>query len=173
MYLGREKKSEITSSLLQNRIEKVSELVTLDYKYTKMVSYKNMKTFYGWEVPFTEKKFIISYNGSIKSGINLANLKIDVDNNNKVVEIDLPEAKIIAHEIDENSIKVFDEKNSIFNPLKVEDFKDFATDEKEHVESESIKKGLLDEARSHAEKAITDILGIDGLLDNYKIIFKD
>ena len=38
------------------------------------------------------------------------------------VTITLPEAEILSHEIDEDSMEVFDEKTSIFNPFTVEDF---------------------------------------------------
>lgn len=137
-----------------------------------MVTYSNVKTFYGWEVPFTEKKFIITYNGSIKSGIDLNYVTVAVLNDKKQIKVNLPEAKILSHEIDEDSIKIFDEKNSIFNPLKVEDFKSFATDQKDNVEKEAIKKGLLTEAETHSKDAILETFSIDGLLDDYKVIFE-
>lgn len=137
-----------------------------------MVTYSNVKTFYGWEVPFTEKKFIITYNGSIKSGIDLNDVTVAVYNNKKEIKVNLPEAKILSHEIDEESIKIFDEKNSIFNPLKVEDFKSFATDQKDSVEKEAIKKSLLTEAEKHSKDAILETFSIDGLLDDYKVIFE-
>ncbi len=137
-----------------------------------MVTYSNIKTFYGWEVPFTEKKFIITYNGSIKSGIDLNSVTVAVDNNKKEIKVNLPEAKILSHEIDEDSIKVFDEKTSIFNPLKVEDFKSFATDQKDNVEKEAIEKGLLTDAEKHSKDAILEAFSIDGLLDDYKVIFE-
>lgn len=144
----------------------------MEYKYTKMVTYSNIKTFYGWEVPFTEKKFIITYNGSIKSGIDLNDVTVAVDNGTKEIKINLPEAKILSHEIDEDSIKIFDEKTSIFNPLKIEDFKAFATDQKDNVEKEATDKGLLKEAAKYSKDAILEAFNIDGLLDDYNVIFE-
>lgn len=171
-YGGKKDNTKVDSTILTNRLNSIRELSTLEYKYTKMVTYSNVKTFYGWEVPFTEKKFIITYNGSIKSGIDLNDVTVAVDNNKKEIKVNLPEAKILSHEIDEDSIKIFDEKNSIFNPLKVEDFKSFATDQKDSVEKEAIKKGLLTEAEKHSKDAILETFSIDGLLDDYKVIFE-
>ncbi|WP_370807359.1 DUF4230 domain-containing protein [Faecalibacillus intestinalis] len=40
-------------------------------------------------------------------------------------------AKILSHEIDENSIEVYDESSNIFNQISINDYKSFATKEKE------------------------------------------
>lgn len=169
---GKKDNTKVDSTILTNRLDSIKELSTLEYKYTKMVTYSNVKTFYGWEVPFTEKKFIITYNGSIKSGVDLDEVNISVDNKSKEIKVTLPPAKILSHEISEDSIKIFDEKTSIFNPLKMEDFKSFSSDQKDLVEKEAIDKGLLDEAAKRSKEAILEALSIDGLLDEYKIIFQ-
>lgn len=166
--LGSEKREpKISESLLQNRLESASQLISLDYIYTNMSEYSDVNYFYGWEVPFTEKKFIISYNGSIKSGVDLKQMNISISGD--TIDIKLPPAKILAHEIDENSIKIFNEKNSIFNPLKVDDMKDFTIDQKEKVEKDAIKKGLLDQAFTKAQESIMEILSIDKINEKYKI----
>ena len=75
---------------------------------------------------------------------------------------------MISHEIDENSVKVFDEKTSIFNQFTVEDYTAFYADQKKSVEEKAISKGLLTEARSQAVKAVTaalePLVGEDGQL---------
>lgn len=53
----------MTSDLLSQQIQSISELATVEYNYTNMGKFENQATFYGWKVPFTTKSFIISYDG--------------------------------------------------------------------------------------------------------------
>lgn len=157
----------ISSALISNKLVAVKELTTVKYNYRNMGQFENQSTFYGWKVPFTDKKFIVTYDGTISAGVDLENLDIKIDAH--TINIKVPQAKILSHEIDEKTIKVFDEKNSIFNPIKVEDYKDFSADQKELVEKDALDKGLLQEANNKALTAIKDILNVDELLREYEI----
>ena len=53
-----EEPTEITSDLLSQQIQSISELASVEYNYTNMGKYENQATFYGWKVPFTTKSFI-------------------------------------------------------------------------------------------------------------------
>ena len=83
--------------------------------------------------------------------------------------INLPKSKILSHEIYEDSLKIFDQKTSIFDPIKVEDYNDFAKNQKKSVEKRAIDKGILIEANKKCEKAIKDIINIDNSLEDYTI----
>ncbi|CDZ74236.1 hypothetical protein ING2D1G_0035 [Peptoniphilus sp. ING2-D1G] len=162
---------EITSSLIENRLEKSRELISTKYHYTNMGSFENQAQYYGFNIPFTTKSFIISYDGRINAGIDMKDTKVSVENN--TIKIKLAEPKIISHEIDEDSIKVFDEKNSIFNPIKVEDYSTFSKDQKEKVEQNAIEKGLLILAKEEAQIAIREILSLDSqIAEKYVVEFQ-
>ncbi len=162
---------EITSSLIENRLEKSRELISTKYHYTNMGSFENQAQYYGFNIPFTTKSFIISYDGTINAGIDMKDTKVSVENN--TIKIKLAEPKIISHEIDEDSIKVFDEKNSIFNPIKVEDYSTFSKDQKEKVEQNAIEKGLLILAKEEAQIAIREILSLDSqIAEKYVVEFQ-
>lgn len=162
-----ESKPTITSSLLTNRLENVKELVSTNYYYKNMGSFQNQNKFYGWDIPFTEKKFIVSYEGLIKIGVDLNNAKVNVKD--KEINITIPKSKIISHEIDENSLKVFDEKTSIFNPIKVEDYSSFSSDQKKKIEKDSVSKGIFKEADEKSITAVKEIFALDELLKEYTI----
>lgn len=165
-----ESKPTITSSLLTNRLENVKELVSTNYYYKNMGSFQNQNKFYGWDIPFTEKKFIVSYEGLIKIGVDLNNAKVNVKD--KEINITIPKSKIISHEIDENSLKVFDEKTSIFNPIKVEDYSSFSSDQKKKIEKDAVSKGIFKEADEKSKKAVKEIFSLDELLKEYSINVK-
>lgn len=162
-----EMEPEITSSLIYNKLVSAKELTTLKYHYTNMGHFENQNTFYGYKVPFTSKEFIVSYEGLINAGIDLDKMKVDVGD--KTIEIKIPPAEILSHEIYEDSLKVYDERESIFNRIDIEDYNNFSKDQKTEVEKRAIKKGLLKEADEESKKAIQEILGADTILSKYDI----
>lgn len=138
--------------VLQSHLTELAELATVSYHYTNMSQFENSNDFYGVKIPFTTKSFILSYNGEIKAGVDLAQAVVDVGG--KTVEIHLPAAKILSHEIDPESVEVFDEKTSIFNPLHVKEFADFQADQQEMMEQKALDSGLLAEAGEHARNSV-------------------
>ena len=124
------------------------------------------------KLPFTQKKFIISYDGEVNAGINLEEAKVSLNDETKKIEIKIPKAEILNHVIDEDSLTIFDEKNSIFNQLEIKDFSDFRKDEMKKVEKDLETKGFLEEADEKTKEAIVEILRINPLLEDYTIEFK-
>ncbi len=167
MQMKKNMTPDITSELINNRLEDAKELTTLKYHYTNMGQFQNQSDFYGWKVPFTTKSFIVSYDGVINAGVDLVGAMVKVTG--KKIQIMIPHAKILSHEIYEDSLQVFLEKDSIFNPIKISDYNDFSMDQKQVVEEKAIDKGLLTEADKKSEEAIKDILRLDQYLKDYEI----
>lgn len=167
MQMKKNMTPDITSELINNRLEDAKELTTLKYHYTNMGQFQNQSDFYGWKVPFTTKSFIVSYDGVINAGVDLKDARINVTG--KRIQITLPRSKILSHEIYEDSLQVFLEKDSIFNPIKISDYNDFSMDQKKVVEEKAIDKGLLTEADKKSKEAIKDILRLDQYLEDYEI----
>lgn len=148
----------ITSDLLGQQLRTVEELATVEYHYTNVGKYENQVDFYGWKVPFTTKSFLVSYEGIIKAGIDLSAAAIEIDENRKIIMVSLPKAKILSHEIPEDSIEVFDEKRNIFNPITIRDYTGFTRDQKFLLEEKSIQNGLLTAASEKAVSAVEALL---------------
>lgn len=164
---------KVTSSLVSNRIEESSDLVSTKYYYTNAASYSDATEFSGtgWEIPFTTKSFIIVYDGTIQSGIDLAQVKTEIKG--KTISLQLPKAKIISHELDLKNLKVLDETDGLFNPVTVSEQNDFIAQQKEDVEAKALENGLLTAARDNAEKVLeTLILQDDWKEAGYKVEFK-
>ncbi|BAL00687.1 hypothetical protein OBV_34880 [Oscillibacter valericigenes Sjm18-20] len=143
---------ELDAVVLENRISQISELASVSWSYTNMAQFESSNAFYGMTLPFTTKKFILTYDGEIKAGVDLGKALVDVSG--MEVTVHLPDAEILSHQIDESSVEVFDETTSIFNPFTVEDFTAFQADQKAAMEKKALAKGLLDESR---EKAIDSV----------------
>ena len=163
---GRSENVQIDAVVLQNQLTEIRELATVTYAYTNMAQFESSNDFYGVKVPFTTKSFILTYDGTIKAGVDLDGAAVDVSGT--AVTITLPEAQILSHEIDEDSVEVFDEKASIFNPFTVEDFTSFQADQKAAMEERALSRGLLEEARAKAVSSVEQLLSA-ALPDPYTV----
>ena len=163
-YASGSNNDKITSTTIKNQLTEINELALYSYDYSKV----GKLSFNGWKIPLTQKTFIITYDGSIKAGIDLKQAKISIDN--EQLNITLPAAKILSHEIDENSIEVYDESSNIFNQISINDYKSFATKEKKKNEKEAISNGILEKSKTKAEQTLTTYLqAIPEIKDHYKL----
>lgn len=160
---------KMSAVVLENKLTEIKELATVTYTYTNMAQFESNKEFYGMKLPFTTKKFILSYDGEIKAGIDLSNAEISLIG--KKVTITLPNAKILSHEIDEESIKIFDESKSIFNPFSIKDYNSFRSDQKIEMEKRAESRGLLVEAREKSKETVKSLLRAT-LPEDYNVIIK-
>ena len=164
-----DKKADMSAVVIQNQVTAMSELGTMTYSYTELGKYETKNDFYGVTIPFTTNSFILTYEGKIKAGVDMSEAKVAVKDKN--VTITLPKAKILSHEIDEDSIEIYDEKTSIFNPFTVKDYAEFYADQKEKVEKKALAKGLLTEAQKQAETVLFGMLS-ELVEEGYKIRFE-
>lgn len=163
----------ISSETVESSLKEAKELTTLKYHYKNIASFENSQEFQGFKLPFTTKRFLYTYAGVIHAGVDLDKVKVDVNNEDKSISVSLPKSKILSHDIDEKSVMFYDEKNSIFNPLDLEDYSNFRKEEEAKVEKEAIDKGLLDEAYEQSKKAVEDILNINPeIAEHYTINVK-
>ena len=164
-----EKELEITGEMIREEIRAIGELATEEYAYTEVETYDESKSFKGIEIPFTQSKFIFSYDGTIKAGIDFTQITVEKDDKKKEVVITLPEVKILSSEIDEKSFELYDEKNSIFNPIGVNDVNDSVINLKEVAEKKALEKGLLEKAKENAKSMIKSFVKNSFGLKGYTI----
>ena len=165
---------KITSTGLTQQLQEIEELATMSYNYTKVGEFSNSLTFNGWDIPLTQKSFLITYDGKLKAGVKMDKLELSIDNN--IITVAIPEIEILSNEIDESSIEVYDETKNVFNPISINDYTTFAKKQKETVAQEAIENGLLSEAATKTQSTIKKYLnalpGIDGTYE-IKVKFLD
>ena len=142
--------------VLQNELTAMQELGTMTYAYTELGKYETKNEFYGVTLPFTTSSFILTYEGEIKAGVDMAQAKVAREG--QTIRVSLPAAQILSHEIDEKSVQLYDEKTSIFNPFTVKDYTAFYADQKAKVEEKALARGLLAEAEKQAAVVVKGFL---------------
>lgn len=166
-------KSKITTALIGNYIKKSQDLASLQYFYTNTGMYEDSKDVYGFDVPLTSKKFIISYSGKITLGVDLSDVKVDISDQ-KIIISNLGEVKILSHESDEKSMKIFDETTSLFAKFSITEYQTFFADEKSKLEIQILTNtDLLNQAKISAEETLKKILTLNPeIAAQYEIEFK-
>ena len=156
------KRTSITSEFVEQQISEISELATLHHHYRKNANYQDAKKLLeympDWRINKSIKEFSLVYQGDVKLGYDLKDIKILVDPNTQSIFIYLPEPKILSHSIDFESIQILWEKQGWFNNIRFEDFKQFFISEQKKYEQENSAE-LKRRAREHAMKLIQLRLG--------------
>ena len=149
---------DMEAAILESCVLKEGELVTVSYIYTEMGQYESSKEFYGAKLPMTTSKFMLTYDGVLKAGIDLGKVEVKADGVTKTVTAAVPCAEIISHDMNENSVQIYDEKHSVFNKLTLEDYTRFFADQESAVEEKARGKGILREAQEEAEVQLRNLL---------------
>lgn len=167
-FANRHSEPVITSTALTQQLQEANELTSMEYNYTKVGKFENSLTLNGWQIPLTKKSFLLTYSGKLKAGVDMSQAQVSIEGS--VITIALPEVKVLSNVIDESSIELYDETKNLFNPISIEDYTVFATQQKEKVEDEAIENGLLSEAATKAQDAIRHLLQmVPEVKENYTI----
>ena len=176
-YLGRNhqplvSKTEplVIQKEIEGKMQEISDLATYKYAYTNTASQESNLKIKNWNIPFTTKRFLVRYDGEIKAGVDLSKVSVSVTEN--VIEISMPKAAILSHEIDEQSLEVLDETKNLFNRIQIEDYNTFQTEQKKICEEYALERGLLDRAYDNAKKVITEMIHTVPDAQDYAIVFK-
>lgn len=138
------KTSIITSSTLMDAID-ISELSTAQYTYNGIAEiYKDEKK--------EKVKCYIKYNAKVKAGIDMEQVKFEIDDKNKTVTPILPEIQITSNTVDENDISFIPEDVDI-------ELKDALVACEEDAKNESQKSTeLIDSARENLKSIIQGLI---------------
>ncbi len=159
-----EKERRYDSSSVMNRISYIQELALVRYNYTGVISYKDYRKFLNINVPLTDKYFLLKYNGYIKAGVDFNRINVTVDNDT-TIHISIPKPKILDTVIDEKSIQVYNESENAFNPIKISDYNEAISREKNVMIRDAVEQGIYRQATDEAKIAITSLLREMGFKD--------
>ena len=153
---------EISGETIRSGMTDIGELATEEYWFTQVQTYDSSKSAQifdlTFDLPLTRNKFVYSYDGVIKAGVDFAQATVEVDNTVRRVTITLPKARILSSEIDYDSFELYDEQKSIFNPLSVRDVNKSNSELLRSAEKDAIAKGVLERADENAETLVVNFL---------------
>ena len=166
---------EIDIAVINAEIRDIGELATIEYLYTDAGKFEDPAELFGKEIPFsfTTKSFIAKWDGSIKAGVDISRVTAEVNETEKEIVVHIPKAEILSHVVDDESIETLDEKDGLFNKLKIEDIRAFDANSKDAMERRAIENGLLEKALENAKAIIYKLIDNDIVKElGYNITFE-
>ena len=151
--------------------EDIGELATQSAYCTEVNVTEAARELFGLTIPFTQSKYVYSYDILIKAGFDFK--EIEWQENENTVEVRLPEAKILSSEIDLDSFTIYLEDESIFREITMTENNEALKSMQQSAEEDAVANGLLENARSNAETILTGFFGNVYDLNEYEIVFKD
>ena len=158
-----EKELQISAETVRSGLRDIGNLETAEYYFTHVINNESQLQYEGINIPFTKSQYIYSYDGSVTAGVDFTGIEVEVDNESKSILVTVPEAEILGCEIEEDSFTLYNEDESIFNPIELEDFARSREVMAKDEEEKAIKKGILKDANSNAELLIENFM--HGLYD--------
>ena len=149
--------------------ENIGELATQSAYCTEVNVTDTSRELLGVKIPFTQSKYIYSYDFVIKAGMDFE--KISWDEKDNKITVKLPEIKILSNEAVDDSFKVFHEKESVFRQVTLEENIGAIEQLKKNAVKDAIANGLYDNARVNAETMLTAFFGNVYDMDKYQIEF--
>ena len=128
--------------------EDIGELATQEANCTEVNVTEDVRKLFGIDIPFTQSKYIYSYNVIVKAGYDFGEIRYEVKKDS--IKVKLPEVRILSSQVD----------NAAFAKLK------------EQAEKDAVANGLYENARSNAKTILKGYFAQAYDLDDYKITFE-
>lgn len=157
---------EATNTVIHRKLESIGELATYKYTYDGYITQESDKN---WEYLnfLTESSVEIDYKGTIRAGVTFDDIGIDVDEDKKIIYLEMPRPVILTNEID---ITRYSEQVAIFGSVSGDTANTLTNTAKEDELNEAINQGLLHNANENAKKIIGNLLSA---FDDYEIVYID
>ena len=148
-------KKEITSVLMQG-IQEINDLATIRQNFQSIIMYEDSRSLFGFHLLGTRKKFILKYSGNIVVGTDLSKADITQFVSGKV-QITLAHSRILDVTADMKSIKIYDQRSGIFNPLSFNEQNHAIAANLLEIEAEANSGELLTRSDENAKNILVSL----------------
>ena len=150
--------------------EDIGELATQEAYCTQVSVTEALRELFGMQIPFTQSKYIYSYDVLIKAGFDFQ--EIEWSEREHTILVKMPKVKLLSSEIDVESFKVYHDEESIFRPITLKENNQAMKKLRKQAEKDAIANGLLDNAKSNAEVMLKGFFAQEYDLKDYKLVFE-
>lgn len=156
----KEKKDKVlistSSETIRDGLSNMGVLITQEYYFTQLETYTKEKNIF-IIIP-SSSGFMYSYDGAVTAGVDFEKINVQTDEGRQVVTVDMPPSEIQAVTIDRDTFKIYSEKESIWNPLKLEDYNISLAEFEDAAKEKAIESGILERSDQQAQKLVTEFI---------------
>ena len=151
----------VNTKTIQDGLANMGVLITQEYYFTQVETYsKDKKIMFVFP---SSSGFTYSYDGAVMAGVDFAGIQIETNNETKTITVKMPASEIQAVTIDKDTFKVYSEKDSLWNPLKLEDYNVSLVEFENAAKEKALASGILtrsdEQARSLVRQFISSLPG--------------
>lgn len=151
------------------QIQDLKELATAE-AYTKVIIERQDNTLFGQSIglnlPGTKRQLLVVIPGSVKAGVNLAELTekdVTIDEENKTAKLTLPPATFLGGaEIYFDQVEVYSYEGLFREKANIEEAYELAAEAKKLILEETAGQGVLSMAQHNAEKTLREMFSFAG-----------
>lgn len=152
----KEKKDKVLISVstqtIQDGLADMGVLITQEYYFTQVEKYTKEKSILIFLTSSSE--FTYSYDGAVLAGVDFEAIKIAKDEERRTIKVTMPPSEIQAVTIDKDTFKIYSEKDSLWNPLKLEDYNVSLVEFENAAKEKAIAGGILKRSDEQARNLV-------------------
>lgn len=147
---------------IREEVREISKYTVYEYNYTAIIHFSDSNTFKGFRIPLTGNNFIATIDGKMDIGINAELVEMeekkDAEGNVTQVVLSVPYSEIMDNHTVQDSLEIYDEKNNLFNPVRVTDYNELII-EAEEKEGRKVQAGdILQQSDERVKYLLTTYL---------------
>lgn len=160
----------VNTKTIQDGLANMGVLITQEYYFTQVETYsKDKKIMFVFP---SSSRFTYSYDGAVLAGVDFAGIQIETNNETKTITVKMPASEIQAVTIDKDTFKVYSEKDSLWNPLKLEDYNVSLVEFEDAAKKKALAGGILTRSDEQARSLVREFIGSLPGTASYTVTFQ-
>lgn len=152
MSIFSQSNSTIEAYAVFKQIKSENELTTASQRYEIADWYGGSTKIKNFSIPFTSSGFVYRYSGTLKAGVNFKTARFKLRRKDKTIVVTLDQPAILSNTMDPKRTGIRHEENNIFHQLSPSDLDVLQKKIIKQSEFESVRQGILSQAKTNAEK---------------------
>ena len=149
-------KITVNVETIKDGLNNMGTLITQEYYFSQIATYTKEKKVLS--IFNSEAGFTYSYDGSVTAGIDFEKVEIKKDEDAKMIIVELPHSTIQTVNIDTSTFKVYSEKESLWNKIRLEDYNLSLGEFEEAAKKKALDNGILDKSDEQAKTLIVNFI---------------
>ena len=170
----KEKKDKVLISVstetIRDGLANMGVLITQEYYFTQVEKYTKEITFLKFITSSSE--FMYSYDGAVMAGVDFEGIQVENDEDTQTITVTMPPSEIQAVTIDKDTFKIYSEKESLWNPLKLEDYNISLAEFEDAAKDKALASGILTRSDDQARTLVREFISSLPNTSGYTIEFK-
>ena len=157
----KEKKDKVlistSTETIRDGLANMGFLITQEYYFTQVEKYTKEKTILKFIT--SQSEFMYSYDGAVLAGVDFEKIQVETDEDRSAIIVSMPASEIKTVTIDKNTFRIYSEKDSLWNPLKLEDYNISLVEFENAAKERALESGILERSDEQARKLVLQFIG--------------